>query len=1006
MTEQKKIRLHQVASELNVGKDSIVDFLTKSGFEISNKPTSLVTDEMIEALLKNFIKEKKVAEIFRKKFGKDSPEVAQEVASATSTKNVTAGIVTEEELFTEEIIIQPTSKVIPEKHIEDRKITTSTQEIVVEPKEADFQEPKVGEVIDIERFKPVSKKKEKELKEEKKLKKEQVKKEEIRKVKETTIEQVPEVKQKVEVTKVEEKEVVEIKPKIEKEHEVVATKYREEHKISEPKPKIEKPIVEEIVAKKQPEKPIEVTPTKEEKKAVKKKEPIKKKEEKKSVETKKLDFELAKPEIEEVSPQVYDKEEEEPETMFKHIDIHEDEEELIPLVKDKWLRKRGGKSKLEKYKPAIDKKVIKKKSPREIIRESEQEIERNIRETLHGFAEESDVKRRAKIRHRRKEEKHEREQLAQQELEKQKKHIQTVEFITTAELAKLLGVDPTEVVKKCFELGLIVSLNQRLDKETITVIALDYCFEVEFIEEKELQFKQLDFEDPPESLQPRPPIVTIMGHVDHGKTSLLDYIRKSNIVAGEAGGITQHIGAYQVEIPDKGFITFIDTPGHEAFTAMRARGAMITDIVVLVVAADDAVMPQTIEAINHARAANVPIIVAINKMDKPDANPDRIKQQLSELGILVEDWKGPYQCVEISAKFGTNVDLLLEKILLEAELLDLKANPNRNAKAVIVESHLDKGRGPVATAIVQKGTLKIGDIFVVGLTYGRVRSMFDERERKLDFAGPSTPVRIIGFDDLPEAGDILYVVETEQMARQIASMHQQLKREQTLRREKVISLDDLSKKIQIGQLKELNLILKTDVTGSLEALSDALSKLSNEEVKLNILHKGVGNVNESDVTLAAASNAVIIAFQVSTTGGARKLAEKHSVEIRRYEIIYECINDIKLAIEGLLSPDIQEVTTATIEVRKVFKISKIGTVAGCYVKSGKVNRNDRVRVLRDGLVIHTGTIATLKRGKEDVREVDQGYECGITVERFNDFQEGDIIESFKIVEQKRTLDTN
>ncbi len=1008
MTEQKKIRLHQVASELNVGKDSIVDFLTKSGFEITNKPTSLVTDEMIEALLKHFIKEKKVAENFRKKFGKDSPEVTQEVVPTTSPKKVSAGVFTGEELFIEEIVIQPTTKIIPEQPVEDKKVPTPTREIEIEPKESGFQEPKIGEVIDIDKFKPVPKRKEKEIKEEKKLEEAKVKKEEIRKVKEKIKEKIPEAKQKVEATKVEEKEAIESKLKIEKEHKIVEAKHKEELKITETKPKIEKPeqkpVVEEVSAKIHPEKPADVVTPKEEKKVERKKEPIKKKEEKKPVETKKLDFELAKPEIEEVAPQVYETEEEEPEPMFKHIDIHDEEEELIPLVKDKWLRKRGGKTKLERYKPAFDKKVTRKKSPREIIQESEQEIERNIRETLHGFAEESDVKRRAKIRHRRKEEKHEREQLAQQELEKQKKHIQTVEFITTAELAKLLGVDPTEVVQKCFELGLIVSLNQRLDKETIILIALDYGFEVEFIEEKELQFKQLDFEDPPESLQPRPPIVTIMGHVDHGKTSLLDYIRKSNIVAGEAGGITQHIGAYQVEVPGKGFITFIDTPGHEAFTAMRARGAMITDIVVLVVAADDAVMPQTVEAINHARAANVPIIVAINKIDKPDANPNRIKQQLSELGILVEDWKGSYQCVEISAKFGTNVDLLLEKILLEAELLDLKANPNRNAKAVVVESHLDKGRGPVATAIVQKGTLKIGDIFVVGLTYGRVRSMYDERERKLDSAGPSTPVRIIGFDDLPEAGDILYVVESEQMARQIASMHQQLKREQALRREKVITLDDLSHKIHLGQIKELNLIIKTDVTGSLEALSDALSKLSNEEVKLNILHKGVGNVNESDVTLAAASNAVIIAFQVSTTGGARKLAEKHSVEIRRYEIIYECINDVKMAIEGLLSPDIQEVTTATIEVRKIFKISKIGTVAGCYVKSGKVNRNENVRVLRDGLVIHTGTIASLKRGKEDVREVDQGYECGIMLDRFNDIQEGDIIESFKIVEHKKTLD--
>ena len=990
MAEHRKIRLHQVASELNVGKDSIVDFLTKSGFEISNKPTSLVTDEMIEALLKSFIKEKKVAENFKKKFGKDAPTVAQEVVPPTTkTPEPATAIAIEDELFTEEIIISPapTETVtieVAEEPKTAKKPSPAKEPEVVEPA---FQEPKVGEIIDIDRFKPVSKKEKKGklVPEDRKPKVEEKPKEE----------KAPEKKPKG-IQKEVAKETIPATPKVEKEPKV------------EQKPKVEKPKVEPkaepIRAKPTPEKPAEPVVAKEAEKEVKKKEPIKKKEEKKPTEVKKLDFELAKPEIEEVQPQEFDKEVEEPEPMFKHIDLHEEDEEFVPLVKDKWLRKRGGKSKLDKYKPLFDRKIAKKKSTRDIIRESEQEIEKNIRETLHGFGEESDVKRRAKIRHRRKEEKLEREQLAQQELEKQKNRIQTTEFITTAELAKLVGVDPTEIIQKCFQLGLIVSLNQRLDKDTISLIALDYGYEVEFIEEKEVQLKELDFEDPPETLKPRPPIVTIMGHVDHGKTSLLDYIRKSNIVAGEAGGITQHIGAYQVEIPGKGFITFIDTPGHEAFTAMRARGAKVTDIVVLVVAADDAVMPQTIEAINHARAANVPIIVAINKIDKPDANPDRIKQQLAEIGILVEDWQGPYQCVEISAKLGTNVDLLLEKILLEAELLDLKANPNRSAKATIVESHLDRGLGPVATAIIQKGTLKIGDIFVVGLTYGRVRSMFDERNRKMEAAGPSTPVRIIGFDDLPEAGDILYVVESEQLAKQIASMRQQLKREQTLRKEKVISLDDLSKQIQLGNIKELNLILKTDVTGSLEALSDALSKLSNEEVKINILHKGVGNVNESDVTLAAASNAVIIAFQVSSTGGARKLAEKHNVEIRRYEIIYECLNDVKLAIEGLLAPEIQEVSTATVEVRKVFKISKIGTVAGCYVKSGKISRNDSVKVIREGLVIHTGSIASLKRGKDDVREVDQGYECGIMLDKFNDFQEGDIIESFKIVEQKRTLD--
>lgn len=973
MVEQKKIRLHQVATELNVSKDTIVDYLAKNGFDISNKPTSLITSAMIESLLKGFIREKRVAESFKKKFLLDVAQ-PEKVITAVETKPQVG--FKEDFEFIEETLPKIAEVERKLDFVED--FITDTLKAKEVPEVS--SEPKVGDIIDLDKFtaKPVKDKQKKKIQAEaKEIAKALPKSKEVQKEKVSKEKVVPAKEKPLAETK-----PVEVKP--------------EETKVEIPQ-KIEEQIKKESIP----------TKVEEVKKEEPKAEPIRKKGEKKLQKLEGIEIKLAEPEedklarAEEVEQEVV--EEPEPKEMFEHIEIHDEEEEIFPLVQERWLRKRGGKTKFEKFKAPQDKKLTKKKGFKEFIKASEQEINKNIRETLQSSYEISDVKKRAKIRHRRKEEKLEKAQQVLEEIEKQKKHIQTTEFITTAELAKLVGVDPSEIIAKCFELGLIVSMNQRLDKDTISVIALDYGYEVEFIEEKELQLKDLDYEDPPETLMPRPPIVTIMGHVDHGKTSLLDYIRKSNIVAGEAGGITQHIGAYQVEVPDKGFITFIDTPGHEAFTAMRARGAMVTDIVVLVVAADDAVMPQTIEAINHAKAANVPIIVAINKIDKPDANPDRIKQQLADLGILVEDWQGPYQCVEISAKFGTNVDILLEKILLEAELLDLKANPNRPAKATIVESHLDRGRGPVATAIIQKGTLKIGDIFVVGLTYGKVRSMFDERERKIELAGPSTPVRIIGFDELPEAGDLLYVVENEQIAKEIASKRQQVRREQTLRRENIITLDDLSKQIQLGKIKELNLILKTDVMGSLEALSDALVKLSNDEVKINLLHQGVGNVNESDVSLAAASNAVIIAFQVSTTGGARKLAEKLSVEIRRYEIIYDCLNDVKLAVEGLLAPDIQEVTTATLEVRKVFKISKVGTVAGCYVRSGKISRNDHLKVLRDGLVIHTGSVASLKRGRDDVKEVDQGYECGLMIDKFNDILEGDVIESYKIVEIKRTL---
>ncbi len=643
--------------------------------------------------------------------------------------------------------------------------------------------------------------------------------------------------------------------------------------------------------------------------------------------------------------------------------------------------------------------AVPKARRRRILEEiSQEEISEAIRQTLAGLDEGITLRR---FRQKRRAER-EASRLQAQE-EPQTPVLRVTEFLTTAELAQLLGVSPSDIIGKCLQLGLMVTINQRLDRDTISLIAADYGYEVEFQDVEEAE-ELVDEPDPPESLQPRPPIVTIMGHVDHGKTTLLDYIRQTNVVAGEAGGITQHIGAYQVKLPDGRLITFLDTPGHEAFTAMRARGAQVTDIVVLVVAADDAVMPQTVEAINHARAANVPIIVAINKIDKPEANPDRIRQQLAEHGVLVEEWGGPHQCVEISALTGKNVDLLLEKILLEAELLDLRANPNRPARGTIIEAHLDKGKGPVATVIVQKGTLRIGDAFVAGLQYGRVRALYDERGNRVEAAPPSTPVQVAGFDGLPEVGDKLIVVEDERLARQIAQRRQQLKREQQARRLRQITLSDLSQRIQEGRSKELRIILKGDVVGSVEALTNALLRLSTDEVRVEIIHSGVGSITEADVMLAAASEAVIVGFQVQPTAAARKLAESEGVDIRTYRIIYECLDEIKRALEGLLSPEVKEEILGHAEVRQVFHISRIGTVAGCYVTDGVIQRNARVRVLRDGLPIHTGTLSSLKRFKEDVREVSAGYECGLTVSDFEDFQEGDIIEAFRLVEQKRTLD--
>jgi translation initiation factor IF-2 len=631
----------------------------------------------------------------------------------------------------------------------------------------------------------------------------------------------------------------------------------------------------------------------------------------------------------------------------------------------------------------------------------EVQVEKAIRETLAEMVDDS-LSARAAIRKKKKKEREEEEQRLLEEKERDKMLVRVTEFVTVGELADLMRVTVAEVIQKCMSLGIMVSINQRLEKDTIQLVADEFGFQVIF--ETEFTSDALaDVEDEDESLKPRAPVVTIMGHVDHGKTSLLDYIRKTRVVAGEAGGITQHIGAYEVSLPDGKQITFLDTPGHEAFTAMRARGAQVTDIVVLVVAADDNVMPQTVEAISHAQAASVPIVIAINKVDKSEANPERIKQQLSEKGVLVEEWGGKYQAVPISAKTGLNVDQLMERILLEAEVMDLKANPDRLARGVVVESELDKGKGIVATVLVQKGSLRIGDSFICGVWSGRARAMFDERGRRVEIAHPSQPVQLIGFDGIPQAGDDLVVLESEREAREISIKRQQLKREQDFRQRRTITLDDISKQIKEGQVKDLLIIVKGDVDGSVEALSDSLMKLSTNEVKVVVIHKGVGGISESDVLLAAASRAVIIGFHVRPNLNARRLSESEEVEIRLYNIIYDAINEVKSALEGMLAPSLSEQVLATVEVRDVFKISRVGTIAGCYVQDGKIVRNNKVRLVRDGLVVFDGTIASLKRFKEDVREVEQGFECGIGLDGFNDIKVGDTVEAYTIVETKRKL---
>ena len=643
----------------------------------------------------------------------------------------------------------------------------------------------------------------------------------------------------------------------------------------------------------------------------------------------------------------------------------------------------------------------KKKKKLKFQEVDQEEVEEAIKRTL-AEMEDTTVVQRANFKKKRKEKRLLQEQKELEEKEKEQSILRVTEFVSVHEMANLMGVTVAEVIKKCIELGLMVSINQRLDKDTITLVADEFGFEVKFITEQD-EDKVEEKAGDEAGLEPRPPIVTIMGHVDHGKTSLLDYIRRSNIVAGEAGGITQHIGAYQVAVGPSKYITFLDTPGHEAFTAMRARGAQLTDIVVLVVAADDNVMPQTVEAISHAQAANVPIIIAINKTDKSDANPDRIRQQLSERNILVEDWGGKYQCVEISARTGKNIDLLLEKISLEAELLDLKANPVIPARGAVIEAKVDKGKGIVATVLVQKGMLKIGDAFVAGIQSGHVRAMYDERGRRIEVAKPSTPAQILGIDGVPQAGDTFVGLESDREAREISLHRQQLKREQDFRLIRSMSLDDISKKIQDGEVKELKVIVKGDVDGSVGALADSLMKIVHPEVRINVIHRAVGTITESDVLLAAASGAVIIGFHVRPNLNARRLAEQEAVDIRLYNIIYDAIEDVRKALEGLLTPEKKEEITANIEVREIFKVPKAGTVAGCYVQDGKISRNNRVRMIRDGIVVYEGTLASLKRFKDDVRDVESGFECGLSLENFNDIKVGDILEAYRIIETQRKL---
>jgi translation initiation factor IF-2 len=998
-------KLFKIASQINIGRDAIVEYLVSKGFKIENKATTVLSDEMVDIVIDKFAKELKVAEKQREKVKRQQAVRKSIMESGNSVSIDTIAEQHAKEFAIEERLNKQEDAAISEPPEIHKEIEHPVARLEPTAEEVRHEGPKVGEVIKIEaKEKP------------------QVREEYVA----TQIAPPPDLQPVVEEQQLE-KKIEEVTHVAELEQPlVIPTDAKQE-------PPSAEPLETDAVAA-----PPEVTPesSAEPKEAGETDE--KKKRRRKGV----IEVELTKgamPKLRgltvlgkiDIAPK------HKPQDKQRQRTGRDDRGGGKPTVRDSARTQHpqrqqpsqsgqrppgsapqqrfqrpggpppsstssaqgpGGAPRTGLREDDRKKKKVTRGSREQV---SDTDVNRAIRQTLSGM-EDSGSSGRAKIRQRKRLEREEREAIRQQQIERESTTLRLSEFVTTADLANLMRVSAADIIMKCMSLGLMVSINQRLDKDTITLIASDYGFEVQFVDEQ-AEFEVEDIEDAPETLEPRSPIVTIMGHVDHGKTSLLDYIRNANVVAGEAGGITQHIGAYRVEGPGKRHITFLDTPGHEAFTAMRARGAQVTDIVVLVVAADDAVMPQTKEAISHAQAAGVPIVVAINKIDKQDSNTDRIMQQLSDNGVLVEDWGGKNQCVKLSAKTGENVGVLLEKILLEADLLELKANPNRAARATVIESHVDKGRGNVVTVIVQKGMLDVGDIFVCGQFAGRVRAMTDERGNRVDVATPSMPVQVTGFDGLPDAGDILLEMESDAEAREIANRRHQMRREQQFRGMRHMTLDDISAQIQQGGLKELRLIVKADVGGSLEALTDSLQKLSTQEVQIRIIHRSVGAVTESDVMLASASDAVVVGFQVNIPTAIRKLAESESVDVRLYSIIYDCINEVQLALEGMLSPDIKEEIVASVEVRATFKISKLGTIAGCYVQSGKINRNDKIRVLRDGFEIFKGTLASLKRVRDDVREVDSGYECGIGIQGFNDVEIGDIIEAYKTVEIKRKL---
>ncbi len=952
----KAKRLAQLAKELNVGHHTIVEHLAENGIEVENKPTTKLTEDMVSILLKDFQKDKHL----REKADKISIGTTKREEVELEEKKV-IGIKKEQEEDQDEVFIQGvTQKEEPEAPAKEAPAEEPAEE---EPKAeepetpakeeekpaAKLSGPKVLGKIDLTKGKEEEKP-------------EEEAEPEPEPAAEAEPEPDPEPKADVEEAPATDKEASEAPAK-------------EEEPAAEAAPEKEEAAEEPAAEQKAEEKPAAAAEQKEEDNHI----PTKKQ---------KLD-----------GPKVVGK-----------IDLPVDEKKKktpVASSSDDTNTERKKKKRRRKriYKdegPGRGKGRGGKKQRDEEREISEKEIEEKLKETMSKIAGGGSKGKSARSKRKRSQrEEKAREMETQQE---ESNVLELTEFISVSELASLMNVTPTEVIMTCMNLGTIVSINQRLDAEVIELVAEEYGFEVKFISvEEEFEEGVEEEEDDPADLQDRSPIVTIMGHVDHGKTSLLDYIRSANVVAGEKGGITQHIGAYEVETGEGKTITFLDTPGHEAFTAMRARGAKITDVAVIVVAADDSIMPQTKEAISHAQAAGVPIVFAINKVDKPTAQPEKIKEELANMNLLVEEWGGKYQSQDLSAKTGEKVDSLLEKILLEAELLELKANPDKPAIGSVIEASLDKGRGYVANILVQEGTLRIGDFVLAGSHVGKVKAMFNERGQKVTEAGPSSPVQVLGLDGAPQAGEKVKVYLNEQEAKNIANKRAQIEREQGMRTQKHITLDEIGRRLALGNFKELNIILKGDVDGSVEALSDALLKLSTEEIQINIVHKAVGAITESDVLLASASDAVIIGFQVRPSVSARKLAEKEDIEIRLYSVIYDAIEEVKMAMEGMLEPKIEEKILGNAEIRETFKITKVGTVAGCYVTDGKILRNAKIRLVREGIVIYSGELASLKRFKEDVKEVKTGFECGLNIKDFNDIKVGDVIEAYEEVEVKRTL---